>query len=353
MKKTFVFVRMKPLILLLSIILVLNACKGTKDKPDVSGIPVRLETQRFEQDLFALDTNNIGPSLQALSQKYPGFLQDFMLNILGLQPADSQFSFALKKFIADFKPVKQSTEQEFKDFKKYSDEVKTMLQYTKHYFPEYPLPEKLITYIGPMDAFYEASLGWSGDIITSSGLGVGLQMHLLNVSPSLYREGEGGQGYPAYISRRFTPEYIPVNCAKNIIDDLYPDQSKTSALIDQMVDKGKRLYLLDLLLPDTNDSLKIGYTGNQLAGCQKNEALVWNLFTANNLLYETDYQKIKSFVSEGPKTMELGDDSPGYIALFSGWQIVKAYMKKNPDTTPKQLLALNNRKLFEASKYKP
>jgi hypothetical protein len=228
-----------------------------------------------------------------------------------------------------------------------------MLQYTKYYFPEYPLPEKVITYIGPMDAFYEASLGWSGDIITASGLGVGLQMHLGNVSPNLYREGEGGQGYPDYIARRFTHEYIPVNCAKNIIDDIYPDQSRTKALIDQMVDKGKRLYVLDRLLPDTQDSLKIGYTGNQLAGCIKNEALVWNLFTANNLLYESDYQKIKSFLGEGPKTMELGDDSPGYIALFTGWQIVKEYMKKNPGTTLKQLLAMDNRKVFEASKYKP
>ena len=353
MKKTFVFVHMKPLIFFLSIASVLYSCKSSNDKPDVSGIPVKLETLRFEQDLFALDTNNIGPSLQALQQKYPGFLQDFMTNILGIQPADSQFAYALKKFIADFKPVKQSSDQQFRDFSKYSNEVKTMLQYTKHYFPEYALPEKLITYIGPMDAFYEASLGWSGDIITSSGLGIGLQMHLINVSPYLYREGEGGQGYPSYIARRFTPEYITVNCAKNIIDDLYPDQSRTKSLIDQMVDKGKRLYILDKLTPDANDSLKIGYTGTQLAACVKNEALVWNLFTTNNLLYETDYQKIKSFLSEGPKTIELGDDSPGYIGLFTGWQIVKAYMKKNPETTLKQLISLDNKKVFEGSKYKP
>ncbi len=228
-----------------------------------------------------------------------------------------------------------------------------MLRYTRHYFPEYALPEKLITYIGPMDAFYEASLGWSGDIITTSGLGVGLQMHLGKIAPQFYREGEGGQGYPDYIARRFTPEYIPVNCAKNIIDDIYPDQSRSRPLIEQMVDKGKRLYILDKLMPETPDTLKIGYTGNQLAGCVKNEALVWNLFTVNNLLYESDYQKIKSFVSEGPKTMELGDDSPGYIALFTGWQIVKAYMEKNPETTLKQLISLDNRKVFESAKYKP
>lgn len=353
MKKTIVFAGMKALLFFASAVLLLSSCKGGKEKPDVSGIPVRFETQRFEQDFFALDTNNIGPSLEALRQKYPGFLQDFMVNILGLQLGDSQFTYALSKFIADFKPIKQTADQQFKDFTQYSKDMKLVLQYTKYYFPEYPLPEKLITYIGPLDAFYEASLGWSGDIITSSGLAVGLQMHLHNNSPELYREGEGGQGYPLYISRRFTPEYITINCTKNIVDDIYPDQSKRKSLIDQMVDKGKRLYVLDMLLPDTDDSLKIGYTGNQLAGCVKNEALVWNLFTENNLLYETDYQKIKSFLSEGPKTMELGDDSPGYITLFTGWQIVKSYMKKNPSTTLKQLLALDNRKVFEGSKYKP
>jgi len=352
MKKSNVFASMKSLIFLLFVTVAVISCKSGKDSPDVSKIQVNIQTLRFEQDLFALDTNNIGPSLQALQQKYPGFLQDFMVNILGIEPADSHFVFAIKKFISDFRPVQQSADKEFKDFSRYSSEVKTMLQYTKHYFPDYPLPENLITYIGPMDAFYETSLGWSGDIITSSGLGVGLQMHLGAGSP-FYQEGVGGQGYPAYISRRFSPEYISVNCAKNIIDDLYPDQTDQKALIDQMVDKGKRLYILDKLLPSTPDSLKIGYTANQLAGCIKNERLVWNLFTANNLLYETDYQKIKSFVGEAPSTMELGEDSPGFISLFTGWQIVKAYMEKHPDTSLKQLMNTDNRKLFESSKYKP
>jgi hypothetical protein len=351
MKKPIVFFRMNPFILSIFIAVFLISCKGGNEKPDVSGIPVNLVTQRFEEDLFAIDTNNIGPALQSLQKKYPGFLQDFMANILGIPAGDPQTVYALKKFITDFKPIKKATDQKFGDFNNYSNEVKRMLQYTRYYFPEYSLPAKLITYIGPMDAFYEATLGWTGDIITTDGLGVGLQLHLGGNSP--FYSQEGGQGYPDYIARRFEPAYIPVNCAKNIIDDLYPDQSRSKTLVEQMVDKGKRLYILDKLLPDAPDTLKIGYTANQLAGCIKNEGLVWNLFTENSLLYETDFQKIKSFISEGPRTMELGDDSPGYITLFTGWQIVKAYMKKNPETTPKQLISIDNKKLFEESKYKP
>jgi hypothetical protein len=257
----------------------------------------------------------------------------------------------LKKFISDFRPVKEAADKQFSNFPKYSGDVEQMLKYVKYYFPAYQLPAKLITFVGPMDAFYEASLGWSGDVITTEGLAVGLQMHLGAASP-LYVE-EGGQGYPQYISRRFEPGYIPVNCARNIIDDMYPDQSRSKTLVEQMVEKGKRLYVLDKLLPDVADSLKIGYTANQLAGCIKNEGLIWNMFTENNLLYETDFQKIKSFVGEGPKTPELGDDSPGYITLFTGWQIVKKFMDNNPSTTLDQLMKMDSRKIFEASKYKP
>ena len=134
---------------------------------------------------------------------------------------------------------------------------------------------------------------------------------------------------------------------------MFPDQTKTRTLIEMMVDKGKRIYLLDKLLPDLSDTLKIGYTPQQLAGAIKNEGLIWNMFAENNLLYETDYQKIKSFVGEGPKTPELGDDSPGYISLFTGWRIVQKFMENNPATTLDQLMKMDNRKLFEMSKYKP
>jgi hypothetical protein len=342
---------MRPIVAIISLVLLLLSCNNAKKAPDVSGIKINFQVQRFEQDLFAMDTVDMAASIQKLQQKYPQFLVDFMANILGVPPGDPQAGLILKKFVTDFRPLKETADKEIRDISAYASEVEQMLKYVKHYFPKYQQPEKLITFIGPMDAFYESSLGWSGDIITTSGLGVGLQMHL--GGESLFYMQDGGQGYPEYISRRFEPEYIPVNCAKNVIDDIYPDQSRSKALVDQMVDKGKRLYILDRLLPNTADTLKIGYTKAQLDGCYKNEGLIWNTFATNNLLFETDYQKIKTFVGEGPKTMELGENSPGYIALFVGKRIVETYMEKFPETDLQQLLAVDNRKVYELSKYKP
>lgn len=342
---------MKRTVLYILSVLAIASCQSGKEIPDISNIKVNLQVLRFDEDLFNLDTTDLKGSLKVLSSKYPQFYLDFMTNILGIDPNDSLAGKIVVKFIQDFKVIKEQSDKKFTDLSATANEVKDLLRFTKYYFPEYKQPEKLITFIGPMDAFYENSLGWSGDIITSDGLAVGLQMHL-GANAAFYAESQGS-GYPQYISRRFEREYIAVNCARNIVDDIFPQPPAVGTFIEQMVDKGKRMYIIDQLLPNIFDSLKTGYTASQLKACYNNEGLIWNMFLQNNLIYETDFQKIKTFLSEGPKTAELGDDSPGYIALFTGWQIVKSYMQKYPETTLKELMRLDNRKIFELSKYKP
>lgn len=341
---------MKPIVLTLFLGICLISCSNSKKQPDLSNIQVKLTVQRFDEDLFKIDTNDIATGIRAMQQKYPSFYKDFMGNILGIPETDPQAVEVVRQYIREFRSLYNLSERQFKDFSKPAAEVKELLRHVHYYFPKYALPEQLITFIGPMNAFYQNSLGWSGDIITHAGLGIGLQLHLGKSSP-LYEQAEG-RGYPMYIARRFEPEYISVNAAKNIIDDIHP-MMDNKTLIDQMIDKGKRLYVLDQLLPNTADSLKIGYTGRQLEACKKNEALIWTYFLQNNLVFETDYQKIKPYISEGPNTQELGDDSPGFISLFVGKQIVDQFMEKHTDLRLMQLLEYDSRKLFEESKYKP
>ena len=330
------------------------SCKDSPKAPDVSGVKVPLENLRFEQDFFRIDTNRIGTSLEALRGKYPQFTVDFVEQILGIPWADGSGmkELAVKQFLRDYQPILREAEKTVGDFSRPQQDIRKGLQYVKHYFPAYPVPSKIITFLGPLDAYAEGKTGGYGDIITAEGLAVGLQLHLGSQS-EVYLSQQGQQLYPLYISRRFTPDYIPVNCLKNVIDDLYPGNPQDRSLLDIMVDRGKRLYLLDLFLPETADSLKIGYTEAQLKGCEKNEGLIWNFFTENNLIYETDGQKIKSFVGDGPKTPELGDASPGFISLYVGRQLVRAYMDKFPDTRPEALLKLDAKTILNESKYRP
>lgn len=330
------------------------SCQEKTKAPDVSGIDVPLETLRFEQDFFRIDTSRISASLEALRGKYPQFTVDFVEQILGIPWGDSSGmkELAVKQFLRDYQPILDQATTAVGDFSRPTQEVRKGLQYVKHYFPAYPVPTKIITFVGPLDAYAEGKTGGYGDIITADGLAVGLQLHLGGQSP-IYLSQQGQQLYPLYISRRFDPAYIPVNCLKNVIDDLYPGNPQDRSLLDIMVDRGKRLYLLDLFLPGTADSLKIGYTAAQLKGCEKNEGLIWNFFTENNLLYETDGQKLKSFVGDGPKTPELGDASPGFISLYVGRQLVRAYMEKFPDTRPEALLKLDAKTILNESRYRP
>lgn len=335
------------------IVLIMAGC-NTDPKPDISNVRVNLEIIAFEQDFFRMDTNAIAPALQQLYQKHPGFGPFFTEQILGIPAKDSSpiAMEAVRKFLHDYHGIKEKTDKQFADFKSIRDEVVTSMKYIRHYFPDYVLPEKLYTFIGPLDAYAEGRTGGYGDIITPDGLGVGLQLHL-GANEPIYQTREGLQLYPEYISRRFEPAMIPVNCTKNMIDDLFPGNPGDRTLLDIMVDKGKRMYLLDLFMPDTHDTLKTGYTGQQLEGAMAHEALIWNFFLENQLLYVSDPQRMRDFIGDGPKTMELGDGSPGHISLFCGRQIVRTYMKKFPDTKPANLLKLDAKKMLEASGYRP
>ncbi len=320
------------------------SCSNKKNIPDVSNIKIQLNVQRFDEDFFAIDTNHIPESLNKLQQKYPFFINDFLYNIMALPPQQDSIITRLKLFVHDYKKVYDSSQITFKSFEKNKSEIEKGLQFVKYYFPDYKLPENVITFIGPVEGY--------GNVLTGSGFAVGLQLYLGRNFP-VYHTDYIMDVYPEYQSRRFEAEYISVNCMRNIIDDLYPDKSTGKNLIEQIIEEGKRMYVLDQLLPETNDTLKTGYTKNQLEGCYKSEAGIWNYFVENNLVYITDPMQIRDYVSDAPKTEAFGETSPGNIGLFIGWQIVKKWMAQNETKTLDQLMQTPDKQIFDEAKYKP
>jgi hypothetical protein len=335
----------------------LLSCNNDNQIPDVSHIKIDIKLRRFEKDFFAMDTNHLSESLQRLHQNYPDFTNDFIKNILGLNVTallngSSEETKAVKTFLKDYRPLKDSADKVYGDFETEIEEIKKGLQFLKYYFPQYKTPQSIITFIGPIDAFFQTSFGTQGDIITTSALGVALQLHM-GSNFSFYTSEQGRGLYPEYISRNFTPQHVAVNCMKNIIDDMYEDMSTGKPLIEQMIEKGKRLFLLDKLLPATRDHLKIGYTEKQLKSAYRNEAIIWDFFLANDLLNSTEQNIVKNYVGEGPKTQELGEDAPGNIGSFTGWQIVKKFMSKHQEVGLDKLMSMDAREIYISSKYKP
>jgi len=348
---------MKKILIPIFTAIIFFSCKSNSNIPDVSSIKINVETRRFEQDFFAMDTNKVAESMKAILQKYPDFLPQFTDNILGLDldsllvPHNPQNK-AVRMFIHDYMAIKDSSDLLYKNFSKETDAIKKGMQYVKYYFPEYKLPESIITFIGPVNANFETSFGVQGDVITTKSFGIGLQLHLGKYF-SFYRTPEVLEQYPDYISNNFDADHIAINCMRNVVDDMFHDQSNGKALIEQMVMRGRRLYMLTKFLPYTPEFECIGYTKQQMEDAYKNEAVIWDFFLNNDLLNKADPNIVKNYIGESPKTQELGENAPGNIGTFAGLQIVKKYMEKFPETTLPDLMKMNAREIYEKSKYKP
>lgn len=323
----------------------LGSCQ-TNNRPDISGIKMELTTRRFEKELFSLDSNKFASELDQLVAKYPSFGENFIGTILNTNPKwpeDSSLAY-IKGFISAYRKVFDTTEKVYPSFDPYEKEIKKGLQYLHYYFPDYKIPHTLITYIGPLDGY--------GDILTEDALVIGLHHHL-GSKFSMYSLPWVQEVYAGYITNRFEPSTISINCLKNLVLDLFPEKNEDQTLVTQMVEKGKRLYLLSALLPDKDEHKLISYTEKQLKLCFANEAQIWNFFVQNNLLQTVDNNIIKNYIGEGPKTQELGDESPGNIGSFAGWQIIKKFMSKYPAIKLPELMNTPAETIFQKAKYKP
>ena len=322
----------------------LFACKNERPVPDVSNIKVDVQLKRFDKDLFSIDTNNIEPSLNELQTEYGSFLNDYLYNILVLPPQPDSVAQKIKMFLHDYNYVYSAVQKRFSSFDGEFRQIEKGLQYVKYYFPQYRTPANVITFIGPVEGY--------ANVLTQSGLAIGLQLYL-GKDFSIYQSEFITEVYPDYQQRRFEAAYIPVNCMKNIISDIYPEKNGSTPLVYQMIDAGKRLYMLDQFLPQLADSLKTGYTQQELDGCYDNEADIWNYFVQNNLLFITDPIQIRDYMQDGPHTEVFGNGSPGFIGQFIGWQIVKKWMSLHKDATLAQLIDTPEKQIYDEAKYKP
>lgn len=129
-------------------------------------------------------------------------------------------------------------------------------------------------------------------------------------------------------------------------------QDKT--VLADMITYGKAFYFAKQMLPCVPDSIFIGYTKKEIDGAFANQDLIWKRLVEDEVFFDTSQRIKQKYISERPKTIEVGEDCPGRIGMWVGWQIVKEYMKRNPDVTLPQLMrTADAQKIFKGSKYKP
>lgn len=327
------------------------ACNNKKGIPDVSGIAVEVKLERFDQEFFTIDSNDVLPGLSQLHAKYPVLTPLFLESVLGLDSASTLPG--VKRFISLSGGLYDTVSTVFKSTADIEKEFKKAFQFVKYYFPKYKVPA-IVTIAGPVDAMAQSETGPTPDFLGPDFLGISLQFYL-GKDFSVYRDPFFISNVaPEYRSRRFSKEYIIADAMQLIVTDIFPDQSGGKPLIEQMIEKGKLWYLLDKFLPGTPDSIKTGYTLHQLDWCKEYEGKIWSHLVKNEDLHSLTPSVIQTYIGESPFTQGLSqEDSPGNIGQWIGWQIIKKYVSKSKGLTPEEVMKTEAKKILDEAKYKP
>jgi len=336
----------KQIYLFFSIGLLLAAC-GRNKKVDVSNINVNIIVQRFDADFDQMHLKPMNDQAAFLKKKYGAFYQDYIERILEAgSTRDTAYFATLRRVFSNqaYLDLKHEVDSVYPNMDKQNAELTDAFRRIKYYFPKVKVP-----------AFYAYFSGFKGQTaIGDNYFAIGLDQFLGADSkfyPALI------ETFPHYISRRFTPDNITPRVVEGFVrENMFPESDDDKTLLSKMVYSGKILYFMDKTLPDVEDSIKIGYTTQQLQWCFNFKSQIWGYFLDENLLYESDFQKIQKYLNEAPFTPGLGEknESAPKLGVWTGWQIVKQYMDKHPEITLAQLMADDDaQKILNESKYRP
>jgi len=311
--------------LLITVVLLVSCKKERKLESDVSDIEVNTIIKRFDQEFYTSPVSKL-PQLKA---NYPY-----------LFPAQNNDSIWVNKMQDnDEQELFAETEKLYSNFDNEEEQLTNLFKHIMYYYPNFK-PPTVITLLSNVD--YNSSVVYADSLL------------FISLDVYLGKDNEIYLDFPNYVKNNFTKEHLVVDVA-TVISKVQIPLSSDRSFISRLIQKGKKMYLLDAYLPNLSDAEKIGYTQEQIDWADFNDEDIWKYFVQNQLLFSSDQELSKRFIDEAPfsKFYQANDnDSPGRVGVWIGWQIVRAYMNNN-NTSLKELLKTPNELIFKKSKYKP
>ena len=296
-----------------------------KNEIDISKINVNFSVKRYDVDFY----NATKETLPKVKNKYPYLFPIEFTDSLALARINDE----------DEQELFVETQKIYKDFSSKETQLKSLFKHVKYYNPKFKSPD-IITMLSNID--YKSRVIYADSLM------------LISLDVYLGKNHLFYTDYPKYIKENNTKQHVVVDVANAIIEkQIYPSNKRR--FIDKMIYEGKKMYLLDLYLPNVSNQEKIGYSKDKLDWAAYNEEQTWMYFIDRKLLFSTDTKLNQRFLNDAPFSkfyMEQDNLSPGKIGVWLGWQIVKSYMKHN-DVSLQELLKLDEDIIFQKSKYKP
>ncbi|MCM8567864.1 gliding motility lipoprotein GldB [Gramella jeungdoensis] len=227
----------------------------------------------------------------------------------------------------------------FPEFSKETDELHSLFQHVKYYFPDFQVPD-VITVTSEVD--YKNKAIYTGDYL------------FVSLDTYLGQNHKFYIGIQEYLKKNFRKEQIVADAAAEIAGNYVP-KAKSRTFLSHMLYYGKILYLKDLFIPFKSDAEKIGYTQKEMDWASANEDQIWRYFIENELIFDTDSQLYTRFLYPAPFSkfyLQLDAESPARLGQYIGWNIIRSYMEKN-GVSIKTMLNTPAEEIFNKANYKP
>lgn len=318
--------------------LLLYSC-GDKECGD--DIPVdenlaMVEIQRLEDDFFQLSTYK---DAVLFLDNNPAVAEAFFQR--SQYPHDSIIINRLLKLSQN--PYLDTIRLEVnKEFGQLTDITLTFTQVfnrIKYYYPDFkaPMIKTMIT-----------GLADGGDIIvTPDVILIGLDWFLGR--SATYKPSD----VPAYILERMQKDYLVPTAILFLSNAFNATKLEDKSMLAEMIYYGKAYAFTRKMLPCVPDSILLGYTNKELEGINFNEERIWAHFVNESLLYENNHFIKVKYLNERPNVPEIGDDCPGRIGRWLGWEIIKAYEGRSKEDFVSMMNNTDVANIFMQSKYRP
>ena len=324
------------------IALLLITCDSNRLNVNVSDIDIGISFNRFDIELEAANNANMVPEIEKLHQKYGVFFERYVNSVINVGGPTPEIVASNVAGFLDDRHIKELYETTFKkhgEMDNFGKEIKSAFTYYSYHFPRKSIP-RIVTFIS----------GFNYAIVAmDSTLGLGLDMYLgadCEYYPSM--------GIPNYKSTIMTPDHLVVDALKGWSMSEFPDKSEDRDLLSKMIYDGKILYLMDAFYPSKNDTIKIGFSSEELLWCEHYQFNLWSHLVQKKLLFSKNQSDIMHYTGEGPFTKGFDKISPARTGSWLGWQIVRSYMNKHPDISLAQLVEMKDAQaLLSQSGYKP
>jgi hypothetical protein len=334
----------------LSSMLFILVCGCNDDKP-LSKIEIapqaaelNAKARSFDVDLFSCDFNQPMRCADTLRANYGNFFCGFVEDDLRLAACGSDsVGSLLAMFTSDpqIKETHRAVMEVFPNEKRQAltHEFDGVVQRWNHYFPSKAVPE-IIYYCS----------AWNRSIATTDSIiGIALDCYLgrnheitQKLSPDFF---------PAYMKENMDERYLLADAVKGYAAWNAREIYQPKDLLSELVFYGKIMYVAEALAPELPDSILMSWSPEQWEWAIGGEENVWKTLANEKTMYHSKPFEINKWFADGPFTSATGipQQSAPQLGVWMGWNIIRSYMKKFPETSMEALLnESDNQRLLSA-----